>query len=171
MCVGHYQQIRRGVQPTPLQQPSVARDSLGRKRCSRCREWAEESEFTQHVARADGLNGWCRRCVAASRAERSDVIFRDFLRRTYGLTVEQHVELVAAQGGVCAICEAPPKGDRRLAIDHDHSCCPGERSCGECVRGLLCSNCNTMLGFAKDNTKTLLAAADYLLANAVVNEE
>lgn len=33
-----------------------------------------------------------------------------------------------------------------LVIDHDHDCCSDSRSCGKCIRGVLCNNCNTAEG-------------------------
>jgi hypothetical protein len=34
-----------------------------------------------------------------------------------------------------------------LCVDHDQACCPDEkRSCGNCIRGLLCLAGNTALG-------------------------
>ena len=51
---------------------------------------------------------------------------------------------------------------KRLVIDHDHACCPGTRSCGKCVRGLLCNWCNRLLGMAFDNPAILAGAIQYL---------
>lgn len=79
----------------------------------------------------------------------------------YGLTVEQYNAMMEFQGGLCAICEIP--SDRSLQIDHDHACCSeNSRSCGKCVRGLLCGNCNSMLGHINDNQKVLENGITYL---------
>lgn len=78
---------------------------------------------------------------------------------SHHLTVEQYDTLLAAQNGVCAICEKRPP----THIDHDHACCPQNNgSCGQCVRGLLCGNCNTALGKFGDDSATLSRAINYL---------
>jgi Recombination endonuclease VII len=93
------------------------------------------------------------------------------LRRThlrkYNLTAEQYEAMLVAQNGVCAICQEPETASengkvRRLAIDHDRRCCPGDGSCGKCVRMLLCGRHNMMLGHAGDSIRILLSAVDYL---------
>jgi hypothetical protein len=47
-------------------------------------------------------------------------------------------------------------------VDHDHTCCPGKKSCGKCIRGFLCRACNSFIGLAKDNITTLENAVKYL---------
>lgn len=79
----------------------------------------------------------------------------------YRMTPEQYDVLLAQQGGVCAICQCDD-GDMALAVDHDHACCAGDRSCGRCIRGLLCGNCNNGLGRFDDDARRLRAAAEYL---------
>jgi Recombination endonuclease VII len=49
-------------------------------------------------------------------------------------------------------------------IDHDHECCPGRgRTCGKCNRALLCTDCNRMIGWSRDNADRLMAGAAYVL--------
>ncbi len=73
--------------------------------------------------------------------------------------------LAAAQSDGCAICGAPlrhgqvTEGRRRWNIDHDHKCCDGPRSCGLCIRGLICQRCNGILGWFENNAS---AVASYL---------
>ncbi|WP_405528050.1 endonuclease domain-containing protein [Streptomyces canus] len=50
--------------------------------------------------------------------------------------------LLEFQQGKCAVCRSAPTDRRAMRIDHDHACCPRPGSCGHCVRGLVCENCN-----------------------------
>jgi hypothetical protein len=64
--------------------------------------------------------------------------------------------------GACAICGVTETGAAILSIDHDHACCPTAKSCGDCVRSLLCIRHNTVLGQVYDDPDTLRALADYI---------
>src|SRR6266568_1396921 len=77
---------------------------------------------------------------------------RGDFRRRYGMSWNDYDELLARQGGVCAICKK--KSKRRLCVDHCHAC--------RKVRGLLCFKCNTGLGLFDDDTDRLRAAIAYL---------
>ncbi len=93
--------------------------------------------------------------------------------RGHGITEAAMGGLRAAQGGRCAICGLPEEtvrvngaGRRQsLSVDHDHACCPGDSSCGRCIRGLLCFRCNTAIGLLGDRPEIALAAATYLDAS------
>jgi hypothetical protein len=66
---------------------------------------------------------------------------------SYGLTEEQFDQLLDAQQRSCGMCHEPFAQGPLIHIDHDHACCRVKnRSCGECVRGLLCHTCNIALG-------------------------
>lgn len=68
----------------------------------------------------------------------------DGRRLKYKLTPESFQELLDKQDNRCGMCRAT--FESKIVVDHDHACCPTERSCGKCVRGLLCMRCNLGLG-------------------------
>ncbi len=82
----------------------------------------------------------------------------------YNLTVDQFNTLINSQNNQCAICfrDFTVSGITQACIDHDHSCCNKEGSCGKCVRGLLCFECNKALGCLKDDLVITRNAVKYL---------
>ena len=102
-----------------------------------------------------------RQNTAKFRAENPEYQRTDRLWRTYKMTPEDYQRLLDKQGGVCAICGKPPNG-KLLSVDHDHACCPTDKSCGQCVGGLLCNSCNWAIGRFDDNPNMAISAAIYL---------
>lgn len=83
---------------------------------------------------------------------------------SYKMTVEDFDRRLEDQDGVCAICKRTCTKWPNLSVDHDHRCCPGPKSCGQCIRGLICDACNNGLGRFKENIEVLDGAIKYLKA-------
>lgn len=77
------------------------------------------------------------------------------LKSTYGITLTDKIQLSELCGGRCQSC-GDLTGLDALVVDHCHT--TGK------VRGLLCSRCNKLLGFALDDPSRLLSAVAYLKA-------
>lgn len=81
------------------------------------------------------------------------------IKKTFAMSPADFARMLDAQKGVCGICQRSETASWRgrtktLAVDHCHN--------SKEVRGLLCNNCNNMLGRAKDDPAVLRAAANYL---------
>lgn len=75
------------------------------------------------------------------------------LKYNYDITLEQYDAMFEAQDGNCIICGLPQLM-KRLAVDHNHQ--TGE------IRGLLCTNCNLLLGRIENNLGLVNKIMEYL---------
>lgn len=111
----------------------------------------ERSQETQRKYRAaesaEKRRQYHRRWYANNRAKVSFYT----RKRKYGVGTDQFNKMFQDQKGLCAICNKPLINPH---IDHDHVT---KRS-----RGLLCPNCNWILGYAHDNPEILESAIKYL---------
>lgn len=145
------------------------------KLCKKCGVTKDLSEFSIKNKKTGTHNAWCKPCNRAYQKEHYKAnfqVYRSKARaweaanggkdgkrlRNYGLTEEQFEVMFAKFGGKCWMC----REREALVVDHDHSCCSGISSCGKCVRGLLCSQCNTGLGFLGDTVASVERALNYL---------
>lgn len=130
-CEGHWYQNYRYGSPTPERTCTdcgatfkyINSDINGKSKCAQC--------------------NWARKQLP------------DSMRPTlmdHGITARRYLEIYESQGGCCKLCSYKPIREGKytrfaLEIDHDHSCCEGrKRKCGKCIRGLLCQDCNIMVG-------------------------
>lgn len=137
------------------------------KKCSVCSEMKPLRQFNVVKPKRGGtfLQGRCRSCNLAYckrwQIENPVKSFRSgrksHLKNEYGISVEQYEELMIAQLGKCAICKKDCPTGNSLSVDHHHE--SGK------VRGLLCRNCNSALGHAKENIETLRSMIEYLALN------
>lgn len=150
-------------------------DPEGQRTCDHCKTLKPLADYYADARRFDGLSRRCKTCQSAAHnhwrlnnldkaaadqkrwrvenAERSADIDR---KRNYGLEPGAYKQMLAAQGGVCAICAGGPTGRGGLHVDHCHD--TGK------VRGLLCHGCNVSIGHFKHDVDILASAIRYLSA-------
>lgn len=129
------------------------------KYCYVCKRILPDENFAKNSTKSGEVRPECRECDNKQRKERKQRekerdpdAWRDkYLKKTYGISLQDYNEMVTDQGGLCWICEQ----ESDLVVDHDHET--------EKVRGLLCNLCNTSLGGFKDNIGSLEKAIKYLV--------
>lgn len=94
-------------------------------------------------------------CLENPRLQRNG-----FLKRLYGITIDQWESMSLSQNHSCAICKKLETLIRKgslcsLVVDHCHK--SGK------VRGLLCNKCNRVMGMLNDDVETLRRMIQYLL--------
>ena len=92
--------------------------------------------------------------------ERRTIGLKSFLRKVFGISYPDYEKMLAEHNGVCGCCGRPETAVRNrkvrlLAVDHCHT--TGD------IRGLLCTHCNSGLGWFRDDEAYLQKAIDYLL--------
>jgi hypothetical protein len=132
---------------------------IPQRRCTKCKNPLDHS----------GSGSYCKTCYATYKRERRKQghnLYTSEQRRNqnyqanYGITREEYEQMFAQQGGVCAACGQPETvihhhGKKKpLAVDHDHKT--------DEVRMLLCSDCNSALGYLQDNPDRIRALLRYI---------
>ena len=124
-------------------------DPAGMRTCTLCSQVKSLDDFHP---RQSGYQSWCKSCANYSAPQREYK-----LQSKYGIGLSEYAELLASQGGKCAICgtrEPGTKGRDCFVVDHCHNSMK--------VRGLLCVSCNLLLGHAQDSPQVLQRAILYL---------
>lgn len=139
--------------------------------CSKCLKSKDEEQFSWKIKNKQRQSR-CKSCHKEYRkqhyndnrqkyidkARRWETLQGGKLFVRYRLTEDDLSSMIAKYDGKCWLCKTKPA----VYVDHDHSCCSGDTTCGKCVRGVLCSGCNTGLGLLGDNIDGLKRAILYV---------
>lgn len=116
--------------------------------CSKC--GSSENKFYAKY-------GECAECRKSyNRTEKSRKLERVRNIKRYGITENDYLEMLKSQDNKCLGCFLDFRTYTKLPhIDHDHRT--------KLVRGLLCHQCNMVLGCAYDSPETLINLSKYLI--------
>lgn len=131
-----------------------------KRTCPKCHEQKSASEFT--LRKSGRFDPYCRDCNRAYQREWKNRKYAKMskherkaqaLRNTYGMSVDDLIDMLLEQDFCCPICTKPLDFEK-LNVDHNHD--TGS------IRGVLDPACNTALGKFGDSVETLQRAQNYL---------
>jgi len=107
--------------------------------CPQCDTFKPKTEFYKQRGKKSGYRSYCKECgkkyVSTYKRE-------SHIKKTYGVSEDYIRGMMDAQRGSCALCGEDLLRCGQYHIDHCHQ--SGR------IRGLLCANCNTKLGWVED---------------------
>lgn len=141
--------------------------------CTKCKEFKLATEFAKDSKKVNGLTSHCKQCRNIARqkhyyknheaekfrvqeyrinnVEKVKASNRNTkLKRLYGITQEQFLEMSNKQDNKCACCGSETK----LVVDHNHTT--------GAIRELLCNNCNTALGLLNEDISIIQQLENYI---------
>jgi hypothetical protein len=101
-----------------------------------------------------------QKILSYKKGSKSSSSWGSMIVRRYKLTPEQYHNLFEDQKGLCAACGCKEKGNRRLAVDHNHLT--------GAVRALLCHACNVALGLLVDSPERVEMLLRYIVKHASI---
>ena len=141
--------------------------------CTKCKEFKLASNFAKDCKKVNGLTSHCRSCrneyrkthyyknliheqnrvkeYRKNNVEKVKASNRNTkLKKAYGITQEEFLEMSSKQDNKCACCGQETK----LVVDHCHTT--------KRIRELLCGNCNTALGLLNENLNIVQNLETYI---------
>lgn len=141
--------------------------------CTKCKEFKLVECFAKDSKKVNDLTSQCKQCRNIARKQhyyanhkqeiQRRVVYRKNniekvkasnrntkLKKAYGITQEQFLEMSSKQDNKCACCGQETK----LVVDHCHTT--------KRIRELLCGNCNTALGLLNENLNIVQNLETYI---------
>lgn len=115
------------------------------------KKWRQNPEVKKKAA------AYQRKQRSKNKEQHALIQRKSALKSLYGVTLEWYDEKLREQGMCCAICGADTprrKNTKNFSVDHDHST--------GITRGLLCTKCNALIGYANESPDILTSAIEYI---------
>ena len=131
---------------------------LQNKTCRKCKKNKNLKDFYKIGGKQAHLyRSYCKECTlkinSTEKAKKTKHAWR--IKTRYNLEIEEYNQMFVDCENKCMICGIHNDDlKRNLCVDHNHE--TGE------VRGLLCTPCNAVIGYAHEDIDVLYSAIKYL---------